>query len=377
MKTTLPLLGLFASLPVFASDAATEEQYRLSVKTSDDCLVFNHQNCDGKRNEVRFETPNGYFISAEKFSDHAIATPLEETYSPNRFLSAHAHIDWKEQVFGKLVRLGKSFKPTDATQLNVELYIGQLSGSAHLSAIAEAKINPFTLTIPAFSYQLGDLPEVQFKGKSFSYAGLHKVFAAYEYAAAGKTPFGGLRESFGAGVAIHNHTHLLANQFAQAGVERISYGAGLGVAFASSLDSKIAQAASGICQGNNFSSNARFAVVMSACANKIVKDTLYDKLRDAAEPLTARINHNLDRAQSLADRVEHKTGYGYQFPHYNSADILKGLDIDSPYDGVRTSFVVAASVKIGQNHILFSRSQPLRSNRDAEAVTSVSLMRSF
>lgn len=379
MKTSLPLLSFCVSIPVFAADAAqpTEEPYRLSAKTSEGCLVFNHHSCAGHRNEIRFETPNGYFISAETFSDKAHAVPLEKKYSAFGILDAHAHIDWNKQVTGKLVRLGKSFQPTDQSQLNVELYIGHLAGAADLSAIAEASIKPFTLTIPAVSYQSGNLPSIDFHGKSFSYPGQHKVFAGYQYTANGKTPFGGLRQSFGAGFEVNKQMNILVSQFAQAGVEHVGYGAGLGLSYTSSADSKIAQAASAVCQGNDIRSEARFAIAISACADKTVRDTLYDRLRHMAEPTTSRINHIVDQAQEAADQIEHKTGYGYQLPHYNSADVLRALDIESPYNHVKTSFVVAASIKLGQNHITISRIQPLHPSRDGAATTSIGLMRSF
>jgi hypothetical protein len=186
MKNIFPLIGLVTALPVFANEPLQSNEnkdsltdgFRLSVKTSDDCIVLNNRTCDGKVQQLRFETPSGYFLSLEKINDQADLVPYDKTYELKPIGNLHGRIAWEEQIKGTVARFGKAFHPTEQATLNIEAYVGNISGAARLNAITEGTAYPLSFNIPAFSYQIGQ-HNIDFAGKTISTQGGHKVFSNY------------------------------------------------------------------------------------------------------------------------------------------------------------------------------------------------------
>jgi hypothetical protein len=104
---------------------------------------------------------------------------------------------------------------------------------------------------------------------------------------------------------------------------------------------------------------------------------LYDRLLKKAEPLAARGNAYIAEAQVVIDKIEDKTGYGRILPTYTGKDVLRGLGIESPYDHIATSFVMAASMNLNGFTLTLLRAQPLKSSRDGPARTSLTLGKDF
>lgn len=384
MKTLFPFVNLLSALPVLAAEPpqspqpnrSGQDSFHVSVKTSNNCIVLSNKDCDGKNNVLRFETPSGYFISVEKINDQAHAVPFDQTYELKPVGNLHGYVGWDEHITGTVGRFGKAFRLTEQSQLNIEAYVGNISGAVNLNAKAEGTLYPQKISIPAFSFHAGD-KKISFPGQTYSYAGGHKTLSHYNYASEVKSYYGGLKESFGTSFGPLKNTHVLVNQFAQVGLERIGYGAGVGLAYTSNDDQKIGQRASNICQGGDFRSSARYAFVISACADKTKMNLIYDKLLKNAEPVAARGNERLSNAQAFINKVEKKTGYGYTLPTYTGKDVLNGLGISSPYDHVNTSFVAAASLNMSGVTLTLTRHQPLKPSRDGGGTTSFMLGKEF
>lgn len=378
MKSFLSILSLVAAVPASAVEQSKKDEgsYDVSAKVSDQCVLLANKNCDGKTQGIRFETPSGYFISVEKINDRAQHVPFDQTYERSSIGKVSGRVGWQEHVTGTVARFGKAFQFTEDTTLNVEAYVGRLEGSVHLNAKADATLYPNSITIPAFFFHAGS-QKIDFPGKVIFYNGAHKDLLNYNYATQGKSYFGGLKQSLGTALGLNPRTHLIVNQFAQAGLDRISYGAGAGVAYTSESDSQIGRRTSNICQQGEFKSSARFAFAISACAEKVKKDALYDLLAKKADPFAAKVNARIAEGQEAVDRFENRTGYGYQLPSYSGKDVLNALGIQSPYNHINTSFVVAASVHVGSGHLTVMHTQPIDKRRDGDPKTSVMMAYGF
>ncbi len=378
MKTLFPFASFLSVLPVMAAEPVRTPENkdadysRLTVRASDECLLLANKDCNGQRKQISYTTASGYFLSVETFADNAHLTPFDKTFAHEDVGRIHGDISWRRAVTGSVARLGKAFHPTNNSTFQAEFYIGKIEGSVHVNAKADVTLNPQSLTIPAFGYG-----GYNFAGKTYTFKGLHKEARPFNYDVAGKTLYGGLRQHFGTSFAPHPNAHILLNQFAHVGVEKLSYGGGVGFAYTSEPDNRLGAKLSGICQRGDTHSTARFTFAIAACAEKVKHDVLYDKMYEKSGQWAGRINEYIAGGQAAIDKVNGRIGTDYNLPTTNAGQIMKGLDIHSPYDHLNASFVVAASMNLNGYTVTLARNQPLKSSRDGNATTSLTLGKNF
>lgn len=357
---------------MFHQAASAQEQdnnpYRVATKISGGCSLLSNKNCHGSRQEIRVETPSGYSLSVERITDDAAATPFDKTYELGQVGNIHGNINWSKKVSGTIGRLGVRFNPTEKSALNIEVYAGKLTGEVGLNASADATLYPLSVTLPPRSYGGYTYP-----GGTYAHPGLRQELADYAYKTVGQSYYGGFRQSFGTGVSLNRNTHITINEFAQIGLDKIAYGAGLGIAYTSQPDDKIGMRASTICQRGDFYSTSQYAFIMAACADKVQRDLIYDKMYKKAGQIAAKADHLIVGAQSVADKIKDKTGYGHQFPTYTADSVMSALGFSSPYGHINTSIVVGAAANIGGATLTLAHTQPLNTRRDGKGTTSVSL----
>jgi hypothetical protein len=375
MKNFAPILGLAVAFSMNAQgqdvepSSALNSASRLSLSSSNQCLLLANKDCHGQRQQAKFINSSGYFISIEKFDDRAVTPILNRVYELPRVGNIHAHASWDRQITGELIRFGRGFKPTQNSALNVELSAGKVAANVNLNTGIDATLYPQSLSIPAFSVAGITIP-----AQNYFFAGLQKNVADYHRSKEAESYFGDFRQSFGTSFRVTDNTHILINQSAKLGLDKINYGAGLGFAFTSEVDRKIGANSSQLCQQGNFYSKARFAFAVSVCSDKVERDLVYDELYQKSAHLAERVNGRIAIGQNAIDRINHvRDGRQYRLPTYKAEDIMGWLGMDSPYGHVKTSFVIAASFTLNGATVSLSRIQPLNKSRDGNANTSITV----
>lgn len=328
----------------------------ISFHSSTNCPIFDQSTCAGSTQGIQVKG-DSWRIRFSEGREDAHFRPFNKTYSLGSVATVGGVVAWSKHINAKTIAGDVTFRPTENTAINLGGYAGQLSASVHLDA--SAGIN---------SRWLQRLPHDTYS--RIARDGYDLSLLSYHYATDAQSPYGGLSQSAGALFPVLPRTQFFITQQAQAGLDIVAVGAGIGALYTTGNDADMPRNIGDFCHSGQVSSKATFTLAAGVCAQKTLRDPLYDRMLRKAGTIADRLNGWTDTAQNTADKVEDKTGYGYTLRRHTDKSVARWLGVESPYD-MRTNFIIAASGRVGDVTLGASYSIPL-GNR-GKATTAFSL----
>lgn len=359
------------------AQAKDQPQREVELTQTAACDYFTMAPCEGKQSGIslRFNKGNkSTVIGLAKFGENAGSKFISETLKIDDVARIDSSGQWDAKVEGIKAFAAREYRFDNGMGFSVGGYAGKIRAQATLDADVVATVKETTLDIPALvipAMPEYGTPAINIPGMQLTIPA--SVDTLYEHAqrSSGESYYGGLTQASGYTHALTSKVALMAGQSARVGFDMISGTVNLGVVYATRGLSGSRLPMGDVCQGANVSGDG-LHFMANLCVNKVFKHPVYDKLLEKADELAGKANAEI---AAVAADVKDYTGVSLPVPVYSGKDILKEMDVHSPYK-VQPSFNFAVSGKMGAYSVKAGLREPLGSDKGTRMV-SVSLSRTF
>jgi hypothetical protein len=379
------------------------------------CRQLQVPDCEAqrKRAELIVHRSGGYSIYGyERFHESSDHTFLDHGYNLGPHIRLGAQASWHMRLRGERLTWERGFQLAPQTALSIGAYAGRLQGSIGLTAQANLLSDAVTLSLPPLQWNAQTLalpalsawPETSLRlpdgrlltlpafpgqdARSYTLPAGSWPGATWHLPAPnlsvgtrlyreGQTPYGGLQQAFETGFLLHPQWRISLNQTAQVGVDQINIGLGAALHYSSHAEAGRRSRIASICTGAAEFPAQGYRLSAGICSKQVLHDTLYEHEKKQAARLAGRINNRLSEYAQPLERFNQLTGQTYALPTYTGNDVLRWLDLESPYAKPKTSLNVQLSTRVGPFNLGLWYSHPLKRSPSHRPQTGIQFGYSF
>ncbi len=319
-------LAVSAAFSVFAAPVVADTTISLEQRTGS--IFLSGPNGKGTTTALRLETSNGSGLLALRLGqihDQSGNMPLNKSLEIGGLATLTAQASWYKQVDAQFMQLEKSFRVLGSIDLSYGFYAGTAIGRAGHMANVHLHINPLSLTLPSYSYKGYGTPALNLSMAARDYA----LYSDTENRQA-KSPYGGLIFASDMPVNLSSHTQLRLTKSAQIGADRMGYGGGAALVYASQPLTDDRQMPDGPCQGRPYAPKQGFALTAALCMDKTVKSTMHEAEERKAQRYANTLNAYGSQINGYAGQLCDRTSYCKSLPTYTAKDVMNALGLPDP-----------------------------------------------